>query len=77
MSRIVRWWSPGCVLLRPGLESPQSPFFRYLTPWPLEMEECPSMMWFSQIAEFTAFLDTEALFPLFGLPMTLPDEPVG
>lgn len=69
-SRLIPVTANGCAAF--GQYRPSGPNGEH-EPWALQVLEFSG----GQIAEFTAFLDTEALFPLFGLPMTLPDEPVG
>ena len=79
-AEVLRWWfgpGAGCrgSRLIPTLANgspafgqyrPSGPGGRY-EPWALQVLEISD----GQIVEFTAFLDTERLFPLFGLPPQL------
>jgi RNA polymerase sigma-70 factor (ECF subfamily) len=53
-----------------GQYRPSGPGGRH-EPWALQVLELDG----AQVAEFSFFLDTETLFPLFGLPQH-PDDPV-
>jgi RNA polymerase sigma-70 factor (ECF subfamily) len=79
---ILRWWfgpGIGCKGSRliPTVANGQPAFGQYrpsgpggsFEPWALQVLELSD----GQIIGFTAFLDTERLFPLFGLPMTPPE----
>jgi RNA polymerase sigma-70 factor (ECF subfamily) len=63
-SRLIPVRANGCAAF--GQYRPSGPNGEH-QPWALQVLEFAD----GQIAEFTAFLDTEALFPLFGLPMSL------
>ncbi|MCW2604211.1 MAG: sig7 [Pseudonocardiales bacterium] len=63
-SRLIPVLANGCVAF--GQYRPSGPNGEH-EPWALQVLEFSD----GQIAEFTAFLDTDALFPLFGLPMSL------
>lgn len=67
-SRLIPVMANGCVAF--GQYRPSGPNGEH-EPWALQVLEFSG----GQISEFTAFLDTDALFPLFGLPMSLADEP--
>jgi RNA polymerase sigma-70 factor, ECF subfamily len=83
---ILRWWTgpgAGCrgSRLIPTVANGLPAFGQYRPsgpggkhePWALQVLEISD----GRIAGFTAFLDTERLFPLFGLPMVLTaEEPV-
>jgi RNA polymerase sigma-70 factor, ECF subfamily len=79
---ILSWWfgpGIGCKGSRliPTVANGQPAFGQYrpsgpggsFEPWALQVLELSD----GQIIGFTAFLDTERLFPLFGLPMTPPE----
>lgn len=63
-SKLIPVSANGCMAF--GQYRPSGPGGRH-EPWALQVLE----FFGGQIAEFTAFLDTDALFPLFGLPMSL------
>lgn len=65
-SRLIPVTANGCAAF--GQYRPSGPHGEH-EPWALQVLEFSG----GQIAEFTAFLDTDALFPLFGLPMSLAD----
>ncbi|HWJ96992.1 MAG TPA: sigma-70 family RNA polymerase sigma factor [Acidimicrobiales bacterium] len=83
--QVIRWWvGPGAECagsrLLPtsanglpafGQYRPSGPGGRH-EPWALQVLEFDG----DQVAEFSFFLDTDTLFPLFGLPRH-PDDPVG
>ena len=79
---ILRWWTgpgAGCrgSRLIPTVANGLPAFGQYrpsgpggsFEPWALQVLELSD----GRIAGFTAFLDTERLFPLFGLPATPPE----
>jgi RNA polymerase sigma-70 factor (ECF subfamily) len=79
---ILRWWTgpgAGCrgSRLIPTVANGLPAFGQYrpsgpggsFEPWALQVLELSD----GRIVGFTAFLDTERLFPLFGLPPTLPE----
>jgi RNA polymerase sigma-70 factor, ECF subfamily len=79
---ILRWWTGpgiGCKgsRLLPVVANGLPAFGQYrpsgpgesFEPWALQVLELSD----GQIVGFTAFLDTERLFPLFGLPLTPPE----
>jgi RNA polymerase sigma-70 factor, ECF subfamily len=79
---ILRWWTgPGAACrgshLVPTVANGLPAFGQYrpsgpggsFEPWALQVLELSD----GRIVGFTAFLDTERLFPLFGLPLTAPE----
>jgi RNA polymerase sigma-70 factor (ECF subfamily) len=69
-SRLIPVTANGCLAF--GQYRPSGPGGKH-EPWSLQVLEFSG----GQIAEFTAFLDTDALFPLFGLPMSLDETTEG
>lgn len=69
-SRLIPVRANGCLAF--GQYRPSGPGGAH-EPWALQVIEFSG----GRIAEFTAFLDTEALFPLFGLPRSLDGVPDG